>query len=245
MQQYTTGNMAKECNISVRTVQFYDSINLLNPSNLSEGGRRMYTEIDLKKLRIICLLKSLGLTLDSIKGILDSKNQIEILSLLLDQQLKIIDIDLLEKQKQKETIEMIKMTLNSSDTLSVDNIASIEKIMTGNIKLKKTHGIMLTLGIVMDLIQIGTILLWIFTGVWWPFVVGMVIVIIMGILMSRQYYRDTAYICPECNKVFKPLFRDLLNAKHTPKTRQLKCPHCGYDGYCVETFDEKEIKEKE
>ena len=50
MLKYTTGELAKLCNVSVRTVQFYDTKNLLKPSEISEGGRRLYTEADVKNL---------------------------------------------------------------------------------------------------------------------------------------------------------------------------------------------------
>ena len=41
MSKYTTGEIAKLCGVSVRTVQYYDSRNILVPSALSEGGRRL------------------------------------------------------------------------------------------------------------------------------------------------------------------------------------------------------------
>ena len=40
MSDYTTGELARLCGITVRTVQFYDARGLLHPSDLSEGGRR-------------------------------------------------------------------------------------------------------------------------------------------------------------------------------------------------------------
>ena len=58
MSKYTTGEMAKLCGVSVRTVQYYDSRNLLVPSELSEGGRRLYSEDDLRKLKVICFLRN-------------------------------------------------------------------------------------------------------------------------------------------------------------------------------------------
>lgn len=54
MSKYTTGEIAKLCGVSVRTVQYYDSRNILVPSELSEGGRRLYSEQDLKRMKIIC-----------------------------------------------------------------------------------------------------------------------------------------------------------------------------------------------
>ena len=42
-KMYSTGEIAKLCGITVRTVQYYDQRGLLIPTELSEGGRRMYT----------------------------------------------------------------------------------------------------------------------------------------------------------------------------------------------------------
>ena len=58
MSKYTTGEIAKLCGVSVRTVQYYDSRNLLVPSELSEGGRRLYNDDDLKRMKIILLTAS-------------------------------------------------------------------------------------------------------------------------------------------------------------------------------------------
>ncbi len=60
MSKYTTGEMAKLCSVTVRTVQYYDTRGLLIPSALSEGGRRLYSEEDLRRLKIICFLRELG-----------------------------------------------------------------------------------------------------------------------------------------------------------------------------------------
>ena len=51
MPKYTTGEVAKFCGVSVRTVQYYDTRNILVPTELSEGGRRLYSEDDLKKMK--------------------------------------------------------------------------------------------------------------------------------------------------------------------------------------------------
>ena len=48
MSRYTTGEIAKLCGVSVRTVQYYDQRGILVPGELSEGGRRLYSEDDVK-----------------------------------------------------------------------------------------------------------------------------------------------------------------------------------------------------
>ena len=67
MSKYTTGELTKMCDVSVRTVQFYDTKGLLTPAELSEGGRRLYKDEDLQKFQCIIILKSMGFSLNSIK----------------------------------------------------------------------------------------------------------------------------------------------------------------------------------
>ena len=52
MSKFTTGELAKLCGVTVRTVQYYDTRGILIPSELSEGGRRLYSEYDLKRMKI-------------------------------------------------------------------------------------------------------------------------------------------------------------------------------------------------
>jgi DNA-binding transcriptional MerR regulator/DNA-directed RNA polymerase subunit RPC12/RpoP len=238
MSQFTTGELAKLCDVSVRTVQFYDTKGLLKPAELTEGGRRLYSEPDLKKLRLICLLKSLGLSLDSIHGILGSKTPGKVLLLLLDEQYRQIDDEISDRQKQKEAIEAVRESIRSQELISVNSISDIEQIMKSNKNLKKVHGWMLAIGILMDLIQIGAIVLWIVKGIWLPFALGMAVVIALGCLMTGMYYKKTAFICPECGATFRPGLWELIFSNHTAKTRKLTCTACGYNGYCVETYAE-------
>lgn len=85
MSKYTTGEMAKLCNVTVRTVQYYDTRGILIPAELSEGGRRLYNDDDLKKLRLICYLKNIGLSLDSIADILTAENGKNVISTILQE----------------------------------------------------------------------------------------------------------------------------------------------------------------
>ena len=86
MSKYTTGEMAKLCGVTVRTVQYYDGRGILVPSELSEGGRRLYSEENLKRLKLICFLRELGLPIDSISQLFSEENPGSVISLLIDQQ---------------------------------------------------------------------------------------------------------------------------------------------------------------
>ena len=49
MSKYTTGEVARRCGVTVRTVQYYDEKGLLPPAFTTEGGRRVYTDEDAAK----------------------------------------------------------------------------------------------------------------------------------------------------------------------------------------------------
>jgi len=129
MSNYTTGEMAKLCNVSVRTVQFYDQKGVLHPSYESEGGRRIYNDNDLTKLRIICTLKSIGLSLDSIKSIMESELSEKILTLLLDEQARTLSNEIDERQKQLEMITVIKESITGEANIPANTILDVEHIM--------------------------------------------------------------------------------------------------------------------
>lgn len=236
MSQYTTGELAKLNNISVRTVQFYDSKGLLKPSELTEGGRRLYYDEDLKKLNLICLLKALGLSLDSIKGILDSENSSKITLLLLKEHEAHVIKEINMKQKQLDAIAIVKNNIKNTEKITVNLISDIENIMSGNKKLTNTYVKLGLMGLTMTAIQAVTIIHWISKGNWIPFAIGMIVIIPIGILLFNTYYNNTKFICPSCNNKFKPSKKEFLFAGHTPKTRKLTCLKCGKTDYCVESY---------
>lgn len=242
MPQYTTGELAKLCGVTVRTVQFYDTKGILCPSALTEGGRRIYSDQDLKQLRLICLLKTMGLTLESIKEILVSKAPDQVLQLLLEEQLHRVEGEIAQKEEQRRRIMQVKSCLEDAKTIPAQSIQDIEQMMKEQKRLKTIYMTMLAAGLIMDVIEIGLLVWWIFTGMWVPFAVGMAVVVMLGILVTRYYYHHTAYRCPQCRERFRPALKAFLFSAHTPKTRKLCCPKCGYQGFCVETASETEEK---
>lgn len=62
--------IAKQTGLTVRTLRHYDQIGLLQVSSRTEGGHRLYTEEDLKKLQQIEFLKDLGFRLLEIRTML-------------------------------------------------------------------------------------------------------------------------------------------------------------------------------
>ena len=107
MSKYTTGEIAKLCGVSVRTVQYYDERGILIPSELSEGGRRLYSEDDYKKLKIICFLRDAGISIKSIGELLSESNPSSVISVLLEKQEQLLQNEVKERQKQLAMLEGI------------------------------------------------------------------------------------------------------------------------------------------
>ena len=242
MSKYTTGEIAKLCGVSVRTVQYYDSRNILVPSELSEGGRRLYSEDDLKRMRIICFLREAGVPINSIGELFAEEHPEKVISILLDQQEQTLREELEEQQKKLSIVETIKRELKEVKNFSVESIGDIAYVMKNKNKLSKMRWLMVLTGIPVTALQWTSIVLWITNGLWWLFAIWACVAISWGIVVSINYFKRVAYICPECHEVFRPRFKEVFWAYHTPKMRRLTCPKCGHKGLCVEVYAEKEDK---
>lgn len=239
MSNYTTGEIAKLCGVTVRTVQYYDSRNLLVPSALSEGGRRLYCEEDLKRMKIICFLRELDLSINTISQLLSEEHPEAVIDLLLKQQADELRHEISQRKEKLEKLEYLQREIRNVEHFSVESIGDIASLMGNRKKLRKIHTTMLITGILLELAEVGTLVLAIKTGNWWPFVGAMAAVIGGTIWLVRYYHKNVAYICPKCHTVFVPGFWQMFFANHTPTTRKLTCTACGHKGFCVETCREE------
>jgi DNA-directed RNA polymerase subunit RPC12/RpoP len=109
--------------------------------------------------------------------------------------------------------------------------------------LRKVRTVMLTLGIIAELIEDGLIAVGAIYNWWWMIAVGAVFALATAVWISTYYFKSVNYKCPECGTVFKPKFWSAFFAPHTPRTRTLTCPNCSKRSRCLEVYDDKTIKE--
>ncbi|MCA1292820.1 MerR family transcriptional regulator [Paenibacillus sp. alder61] len=126
MKRWTTGQVAKQRNISVRTLRYYDQIDLLKPSFKDDSGRRLYTEEDLFHLEKIMILKSLSLPLEDMRDLLDK---------LTYKQILVSHYNYLQEQLSKlqtsisNTTSLINM-IDLEESLSWEQVAQLVRVST-------------------------------------------------------------------------------------------------------------------
>ena len=69
---WTVHEVTRMTGVSIRTLQYYDKIGLLQPAEYTDAGYRLYDEAALEKLQQILLFRELEFPLKDIKKILDS-----------------------------------------------------------------------------------------------------------------------------------------------------------------------------
>src|SRR5690625_2748180 len=112
--------VTKQTGISVRTLRYYDQIDLLIPADRTPGGHRLYSEKELTKLQEIQFLKNLGFSLKEIQHMLSDEQWDWARG--LNNQLSYV---LKEKEKIVEMEHMLKGLINS---LAMDGSVDLGRI---------------------------------------------------------------------------------------------------------------------
>lgn len=230
-ERYTIGEAAKKLQVSTRTLRFYDEKDLVRPAYIKENGYRFYSEEQIRQIELIIFLKELGFSLKQIKMLIQDEHGSQSLELLLKEQYqenqrKIDEIS--KKQAKIEHLQKIKLL-----PAVLTNYSGITDIMRKENRLSALRRKMLFWCILLILGElIGISLLYAFKLQLSVAVIG-IATIGVGAL-SKYYYDNVEYVCPNCGDVFIPSFLTFNLAPHTPKFRKLTCPKCGKRSYCLE-----------
>lgn len=107
---HTIHTVSKQTGISVRTLRYYEEIELLLPTTRTDGGHRIYGENELKTLQQIVFLKELGFKLKEIQTLLHNTWDWEG---SLDQQLAF----LVEEQRKLQQMEKAILGLKNASVI--------------------------------------------------------------------------------------------------------------------------------
>ena len=244
VSKYTTGEVAKLCGVTVRTVQYYDARGILVPSEVSEGGRRLYSQKDVERLRIICFLRDAGISIGSIAQLFAEAEPGRVVGVLIDEQAQTLEKEIRACQEKLDRLAYLRRALRQAENFSVESIGDIATIMENRQKIRRLHRTMLLTGLPFSLAECALIVLGALTGRWWPLGLCLMCMVPYGVWISRYYFRKTAYICPQCHRIFRPTLKEAFWARHTPALRKLTCTRCGYKGFCVEIYQDKKQEEE-
>lgn len=240
MSEYTIGDLAKKLNITTRTIRYYDQKGMVKPSRVSESGYRLYSDEQIKQLRLIIFLKELGFSLQNIQKILAYKNSDKLIDLLLEDQLKRNKAETQKLEEQNKKIIQLQKVLSKSNNIA--EVTDITKIMDNETRYKEVTRSMWKLSaieITVELIGMAFIAYCIInkmnTAAYISVAVLVAILIAMSVVLLKNYYQKVAYICPNCDYKFVPELKKFMFAAHTPHTRRLRCPNCHKKSYCLET----------
>lgn len=114
---YSSGEFARIAHISVRTVRYYDKMNILKPSYVNDAGARFYTDDDLVRLQQILLLKYLGFSLEDIRMLTVEDSNYHMLRHSLELQLKLVRERIEQMQLVEQAIEDTTKELASNSNI--------------------------------------------------------------------------------------------------------------------------------
>ena len=67
--EYTVQKLAQIAGVSTRTLRYYDELGILKPARINSSGYRIYGQAQVDRLQQILFYRELGVSLESIKGI--------------------------------------------------------------------------------------------------------------------------------------------------------------------------------
>ena len=234
-KMYTTGEVAKICRVSVRTVQFYDKEGIVCPSELSDGGRRLFTESDVADFRLACLYKNLGFSLKEIKEVLGSEEKHTVIQELLSEQKQKIEDQILALTATKEKITALQERIVSHGILTISSEEELERVIFEKKKHRKTDIMTYMFFACYVLVLIVGFSLSVAIGGLYPYaMLGIAIILLFGLI----YYHSSvnAYVCPKCHEKFTIGFLQDMLSLNGIRGKYLKCPYCKHRAWMSDTF---------
>lgn len=142
---YSIGRVSEICNIPIKTLRYYDKINVMVPNLRQENNNyRYYSHDQMVKIFIIKRLRYLGFSLEEVKNILEEDDIVKLQGIVEEKQ-KSIKAEMDELHKKYEEASTLKNKLSeagkileTTDEYNVENTFKIEKQRGVSVFGKKT-----------------------------------------------------------------------------------------------------------
>lgn len=115
------GEVAQRVGLSLRSVRYYEEIGLVEPSARTEGGFRLYSEEDVRRLLLVKRIKSLRVSLEEMSDILATIDEAERADELDDEALDRLVVRLqLVSERADDRIARLERDLEGARQLRLD-----------------------------------------------------------------------------------------------------------------------------
>ncbi len=138
-QFYTSGEFAKRAQVTLRTIRYYDKVNLLHPSKVTESGARLYTDADLAKLQQILLYKYLGFSLGEIREMTLAAQDQEYLVSSLQIQKKLVQERMQELRQMVDAINQMTEQIEQDKEIDWNRMLHLIHMSTMERSLKTQY----------------------------------------------------------------------------------------------------------
>ena len=101
---YTISEMANIFGVSRQTLIYYDKIGLFGPAEVNEKGYRFYSPTQIPLMRLICMLRDLGVDLDEITRLTSSYDVAE-MARKLQERVSELDDQIAELEKERNSVQ--------------------------------------------------------------------------------------------------------------------------------------------
>lgn len=122
---YSSGSFARKAKVSLRTIRYYDKIDLLKPTLVEDNGRRFYTDEDFSKLQQILTFKMLGFSLDEIKAMTISTPDKDTLQKSLAMQLSLVRMQKAQLAQMEQALLEADAFLNNNEQMDMNHMVNL------------------------------------------------------------------------------------------------------------------------
>lgn len=127
-KMFTIGDLARELDISTRTIRYYEERGLLSPQRTERAQQRLYTPRDRVRLKLLLRARGLGFALDDIRELFeiydatrDERRQEERLRLMILERLRQIETQLSDltdlRDELRDALAQVESHLAGQETL--------------------------------------------------------------------------------------------------------------------------------
>lgn len=136
---YSSGSFARKAKVSLRTIRYYDKIDLLKPTFVKENGHRFYTDEDFAKLQQILTFKMLGFSLDEIKAMTISAPDKDTLQKSLSLQLSLVRMQKSRLAQMEQTLLEADAFLSNNEQLDMNHMVNLIHLSNANHALQEQY----------------------------------------------------------------------------------------------------------